>query len=291
LHATKKLIVPFLLPGILIVLVLFIFPAFQTVIVSLQDWYGTFRTTGFVGFKNYLDIATDPLFTQSVLTTFKYFFLSLLLLFPSALFLAVSLTKIKTGRLVIEFLIFAPVVLSVVVASILWKFIYDPNMGLLTPALKAIGLGSIVPIWLGDPSTALVAVTIVTIWHGISTWVILIMSGIDRIPTQFAEAARMEGASGFVVFFRITLPLLWEVLSTLIILWFIQAMQTFPFIYIMTNGGPFGTTEVMGTYMYKVAFVGRMFSYGSAMAIIMALIILVFSLLGSKLIKREVYEF
>ena len=115
--------------------------------------------------------------------------------------------------------------------------------------------------------------------------------GLDRIPKELGEAARLEGANEMQIFFKVTLPLLWEVLSTLIVLWFIEAIQTFPFIYVMTQGGPHGSTEVMGTYMYKMAFEGRMFSYGSAMAVIMTLIILVFSYFGNKLLKRETIEF
>lgn len=287
----KKLIIPFLLPSILLMTVFFMLPAIQTVHSSFLDWYGTFKTTNFKGFDNYKNLFADKLFVQSIKTTFEYFFISLLLLFPSAVFLAVFLNKIKKGRMLIQFLIFAPVVLSVVVASVMWKYIYDPNLGLINSAMKILGLGALAKTWLGDESTALIAVTIVTIWHGISTWIILIISGLDRIPPQLSEAARIEGANEFRIFFRITLPLLWEVLSTLIILWFIQAMQTFPFIYVMTQGGPYGTTEVMGTYMYKMAFEGRMFSYGSAMAVVMALIILVFSFFGNKLIKREPIQF
>lgn len=289
--AKRKLIIPFLLPGMLLIFVFFILPAIQTIQVSFLDWYSTFKTTNFLGLENYKNLFQDSQFIVAIKNTFKYFFISLVILFPLSVFFALSLNTIKKGRLTIQFLIFSPVVLSVVVASVMWKFIYNPNFGLINWFLESIGLESLTRAWLGDESTALIAVILVTIWHGIATWIILIIAGLDRIPKELSEAARIEGANEIQIFFRIKLPLLWEVLSTLIILWFIQAMQTFPFIFVMTQGGPHGSTEVMGTYLYKMAFEGRMFSYGSAMAVIMTLIILVFSYIGNKLIKREPIEF
>src|SRR5690625_4487728 len=275
----------------LLVAVFFMMPAVQTVQVSLLDWYGTFKTTNFLGLENYQNLLGDSSFIVAIKNTFKYFFISVFLLFPLSIFFAISLNLIRKGKLLFQFIIFAPVVLSVVVASVMWKFIYNPNFGIINWILESIGLESLARPWLGDESTALIAIIIVTIWHGVATWIILIIAGLDRIPGELREAARLEGANEIQIFFKITLPLLWEVLSTLIILWFIESMQTFPFIYVMTQGGPHGTTEVMGTYLYKMAFEGRMFSYGSAMAVVMTLIILVFSYIGNKIIKRETIDY
>ena len=135
------------------------------------------------------------------------------------------------------------------------------------------------------------AVIIMSTWHGIATWVIMIISGLDRIPSELIEAARLDGAGELTIFFKVTLPLLWEVLSSLLILSFINAMQQFPVIFAMTQGGPYGSTEVMGTYLYKIAFEGKMFSYGSAMAIVMAVIVLVVSVTGNKFIKTETIQY
>jgi len=290
--ARKKLILPFLLPSLLLVAVFFIFPAVQTVIISFQDWDGTFRTTGFEGLNNYKRLFTDPTFVNTIWHTFQFFFITAILLFPLALFLGIALQRIKRGKMFIQFCIFMPVTLSVVVAAVLWRwYIYDPNMGMLNSFLEAVGLGSLSRAWLGDSSTAMVCLIITSCWHGIATWVIMIISGLDRIPPELVEAARLDGAGEFRILVRITLPLLWEVLSTLIVLCFIGSMQQFPVVFAMTQGGPYGSTEVMGTYLYKMAFEGRMFSYGSAMAIVMGIIILVFSTLGNKFIKTEPIEY
>lgn len=287
----RKLVLPFLAPALLFLVVFFAIPAGQTIILSFQDWYGTFRTSNFIGFENYRNLANDPLFVQSVRNTFVYFGLSLVLLFPAALFISWGLTRIKKGQSFFQFMVFAPAVLSVAVAGVMWKFILNPNFGLVNEVLRALGLDNLTRSWLGDPQTAMLGIVVTIIWHGIATWIILLMAGMDRIPKELIEAAQVDGASEGQAYFRITLPLLWPVLSTLLVLWFIQAMQAFAFIYVMTQGGPYGATEVMGTYMYRVAFEGRMFSSGAAMAVVMTLIILVVSILGQRLLKREEYTY
>lgn len=290
--ARKKLILPFLLPTVVLIAIFFIWPTIQTVQLSFLDWQGTFRTTGFHGVQNYKRLLTDPTFRSTIGHTFAYFFVSSAILFPVATFLAVALQRVKRGKMVIQFCIFMPVTLSVVVAAVLWKwYIYDPNMGMLNTVLRAVGLDSLAQAWLGNSSTALVAVIMMSIWHGVATWVIMIISGLDRIPPELLEAARLDGAGEMKIFFRITLPLLWEVLSTLLILSFIGSMQQFPVVFAMTQGGPYGSTELMGTYLYKVAFEGRMFSYGCAMAIVMAVIILFISVFGNRFIKAEPIEY
>ena len=285
------MIIPFLLPGFLLIAVFYIYPVIQNVAISFSDWNGIFRSNGFVGFANYTKLFSDNLFIDSVKHTFLFFLIIVVLMFPLMFLFAVPLQKLKRGKYVFQYMIISPVVLSATVAAVLWKFLYNPNMGLINSGLKAIGLDSLARVWLGDSSTALVAVVIATIWHGIGTWVVLLMAGLDRIPGELSEAATIDGASGWQLFWNITFPLVWDVLKTLIILAFIQSMQTFSFIYIMTEGGPYGSTEVMGSYLYKIAFMGNNFGYGAAMAIVMAILILVFSILGNKLLKRETIEY
>ena len=286
----RRLALPFLALPCALLAAFFVFPFAQTIYLSMTDWYGTFQTTGWVGLQNYQDLLGDSLFRKAVGNTLLYFGLSLVVLFPLALFIAWGLMRTRGTRSFYQLAIFAPAVLSVSVAGVLWKFIYNPNFGLLNTALETVGLGGLTRAWLGETSTAMFGIVVAVIWHGIATWIILLLAGMDRIPTELTEAASLDGASDRQVFLRVTLPLLWPVLSTLLVLWFIQSMQTFAFIYVMTDGGPHGATEVMATYMYRLAFGGRMFAYGSAMAIIMTFIVLVISLVGSKFLKGDRFE-
>lgn len=286
----RRLALPFLALPCALLGAFFVFPFVQTIYLSMTDWYGTFQTTGWVGLQNYTDLWGDVLFRNAVGNTLLYFGLSLVVLFPLALFIAWALMRTRGSRSFYQIAIFAPAVLSVSVAGVLWKFIYNPNFGLLNTVLEAVGLGWLSRAWLGDTSTAMFGIVVAVIWHGIATWIILLLAGMDRIPTELNEAASLDGASDWRVFRSVTLPLLWPVLSTLLVLWFIQSMQTFAFIYVMTDGGPHGATEVMATYMYRLAFGGRMFAYGSAMAIIMTVIVLVMSLFGSKILRGDRFE-
>lgn len=286
----RRLALPFLILPCALLGALFVFPFFQTISMSMTDWFGTFQTTNFVGLQNFRDLIADELFRSAILNTLLYFVLSLVVLFPMALFIAWALLRTKRSRSFYQLAIFAPAVLSVSVAGVLWKFIYNPNFGIINTVLESIGLDAWTRPWLGDPSTAMLGIVIAVIWHGIATWIILILAGLDRVPSEVNEAASLDGASNWQAFTRVTLPLLWPVLSTLLVLWFIESMQTFAFIYVMTNGGPHGSTEVMATYMYRMAFEGRMFAYGSAMAIIMTAIVLVMSLIGSKLLRSDRFD-
>jgi len=286
----RRLALPFLLLPCAFLAAFFVFPFVQTIQLSMTDWYGTFQTTQWVGLQNYRNLLADPLFGSAIANTLLYFVLSLVVLFPLALFIAWALLRTRGTRSFYQVAIFAPAVLSVSVAGVLWKFIYNPSFGIINTALDAVGLGALTRPWLGDPSTAMFGIVVAVIWHGIATWIILILAGLDRIPSELGEAASLDGASDWQVFTKVTLPLLWPVLSTLLVLWFIQSMQTFAFIYVMTDGGPHGATEVMATYMYRLAFEGRMFAYGSAMAIIMTVIVLVMSLIGSTFLKGDRFE-
>jgi len=286
----RRLALPFLALPCVLLGALFVFPFFQTISMSMTDWFGTFQTTNFVGLQNYRDLIADEMFRSAILNTLLYFVLSLVVLFPLSLFIAWGLLRTRRTRSFYQLAIFAPAVLSVSVAGVLWKFIYNPNFGIINTVLESIGLESLTRPWLGDPSTAMIGIVIAVIWHGIATWIILILAGLDRIPSELNEAASLDGASSWQVFSRVTMPLLWPVFSTLLVLWFIESMQTFAFIYVMTNGGPYGATEVMATYMYRMAFEGRMFAYGSAMAVVMTAIVLIMSLIGSRLLRSDRFD-
>jgi len=218
-----------------------------------------------------------------------------ILLFAPALALAWSLHQPVRAKRFFRFIILAPVVMSVSVAGLLWKWMYNPTYGLINPALEAIGLGGLIVPWLGEPNTALTAVIIASIWHGIGTWVLLIYAGLERIPPDLAAAARIDGANDWHVFRYITIPLLWEVLRILLVLWVLQALQAFAFIYVMTGpvsvGGPMNSTEVMATYVFKNAFVSFNWAYSMALATVMLLMIFALSGFTQRVTTTETIEY
>jgi ABC-type sugar transport system permease subunit len=198
-----------------------------------------------------------------------------------------------------RFLILAPVVLSVSVAGLMWKWMYNPTFGLVGVLLKSIGKAlNIVPLSIGvmgDSSSALTAIIIASIWHGIGTWVLLLSAGFERIPPEIPESAKIDGASDWQIFWRITIPLMWEVIRVLLVLWVLQALQAFSFVFVMTGpvgvGGPLGSTDLMATFVYATSFGSYNWAYGMALATTIMIMIFLLSQITNRALFREAVEF
>src|SRR5581483_10124013 len=145
--------------------------------------------------------------------------------------------------------------------------------------------------WLGDTKTAMPAVVLATVWHGVGIWMIFFGAAITRVPVELKEAARIDGASSFAIFRHVVFPLIWDVTRILLVLWVINALQAFAFIWAMTQGGPFNATNVFGTYLYQVAFQESRYGYASAIAVVMFLLILLLTVGVNRLTRRETVEY
>ncbi|KAB8194190.1 ABC transporter permease subunit [Nonomuraea phyllanthi] len=284
--AQRRIIIPFLMPALALLGIFFIYPLVKTVDLSLNE----FSRTGmmrFVGIEQYRLLAGDPAFFNSLKNTFLMTLIGSCMLFPPAMAIAWALSQRIHGERFFRFVVFAPVVLSVAVVSLMWKFLYHPTLGLINPALKSMGLGALAKTWLGDPATALAAVTFVSVWHGIGIWIVLLCAGFERLPADVLQAARIDGAGEWRVFRSIMLPMMRDLLRMLAILWVVQSLQTFAFVYIMTAGGPFGSTDTVGTLMYRVAFDRADFGYAAAIGVVLVLVMLTVAKLLNKVMKRD----
>ena len=221
---------------------------------------------------------------------FIYAVLGGLLIFPLSLLFAVVLAGKPRFERFLKFIIFAPTLLSVVVTAVLWGSIFNPEIGLLNETLRAAGLEEFAQPWLGRRHTALPAITIAMIWQGLGIYVILFLAGLQKIPRSFYESAALDGAGAWQQFWHVTLPLLWDVVQILVILWIIGAVQAFALIFVITRGYP-NVTEVLGTYIYWAGFQGQSIGYASAMGVVMFLLVLSFSLLANRLMRREAVEY
>lgn len=293
--ARRRLILPFLLPQFLLYTVFTLIPIVATVALALTNWNRA-STPAFVGLLNFRLILTDHLFLRAIQHSAYYVVAGGVLLFVPAFIIAWSLNQPVRAKPLFRFLILAPVVLSVSVAGLLWKWMYNPNLGLFNPLLKMIGLGRLALPWLGEPATALTAIILANIWHSIGTWVLLLLAAFDRIPPDLADAARVDGANDWQVFSRITLPLLWDLIRILLVLWIMDALQAFSFVYVMTAaeggvGGPIGSTSVMATYVYSVTFGSFNWAYGMALATAMLVLIFITGLASNRALLRETAEF
>jgi ABC-type sugar transport system permease subunit len=293
--ARRKLIVPFLLPQAILYLVFMFAPLVMTVIYAFTDWKGHGMQWRITGIHNFKIILQDGLFLNAMKNSFYLVIVGGVLLFVPAMGMAWSLHQKIRGKKVFRFVILAPVVLSVSVAGLMWKWMYNPVFGLINPLLKAVGLGELALPWMGEPDTALTAVIIASIWHGIGTWVLLLSAGLERIPPDLPEAAQVDGASDWQVFRFITIPLMWEVLRILLVLWVMQALQAFTFVFVMTGptgvGGPMRSTELMATYVFKNAFTDFNWAYAMALSTSMLIMIFVLSSVTNRGLTRETVEY
>lgn len=286
----KRVIVPFLLPAGVLFATFFAFPIGNTVYLSLMQWNGV-SAPSFVGLNNFRHLAGDPNFTNAAFNTFGLTLIGGAMLFPVAMAIAWALNQRLHGERFFRFIVFAPVVLSVPIAALLWKFVYHPTLGLINPSLRALGLGALARNWLSDPQTALTAIAATSVWHGIGIWVVLIGAGLERMPREVLESGRIDGAGELQLFRLITLPLLRDLMRTLIVLWVVQSMQAWAFIFIMTGGGPFGKTDLVSTLLYRTAFLRSNFGYATAMAFALVLLILALTVTLNRVLRSENVEY
>ena len=286
----RKLILPLLVPALLLHTVFFALPVLNAFYYSMTSWSGISLEKDFNGLANFVRAFNDPTFIIGMENVFLFGGLGFLLIFPLSLLFSVMLSRKPPFERFLKFVIFAPTLLSVVVTAVLWGSIYNPVIGLLNETLRGIGLEELTRPWLGSRHNALPAITVAMIWQGLGTYVILFLAGLQKIPASFYESAELDGANAWQQFWHVTLPLLWDVVQILVILWLIRAFQAFALIFVITRGYP-NVIEVMGTYIYWAGFQGQSIGYASAMGVVMFLLILVFTLLLNRLMKRETIEY
>jgi len=282
-------IVLFLLPGLVIFLLFVIYPIFRSVYYSTFDWNGLGPAVDYIGIQNYKDIFADKVFLKSIINVLIIIVLSLGIQLPLALLLATLVERDLPGRALYRTIFFLPYVLSEVNAAIMWMLLFnaDPERGLLNGILVALNLQPVG--WLSDMKIVLIAVFIALTWKYFGFHMLLYLTGLQNIPTEIEEAARIDGANSFQSFFHITLPLLSSTIKTSVYMSVLGSIQQFILVWIMTKGGPVNASETMATYMYRFGFVRFDLGYGSAVAIIMFIFCVIFSLVYQRLTREPDY--
>jgi len=291
-RSRRKLVLPFTVPALLIYTLLMFVPLILTVAYSMTNWSGHIPNRPFAGALNYKLLTLDPQFINSVKNTALYSVSGALMLFVPAIFISWALTQRIKLKAAFRYVIISPLLLSHVVVALLWKMLYDPQLGPINAFLKGVGLNSLALPWLGDSRTVLLAIVVATAWYQLGMWVLLISAGLERIPVELTEAARVDGANDWQVFWRITMPLLWGVLRLLVILWIIFSLQVFAEVFIMAPaGGPGGSADVMVTLIYERAFQSNQWGLACAMATFLLVVIFAISLATNRLTRTETYEY
>ena len=283
-------IVLFLLPAILLFLLFVIYPIFRSIYYSMYDWNGLGPAVDFVGAQNFINILKDGVFLKAVRNCLLIVVFSLGLQLPLSLVLAVLVGRNLPGRAIFRTIFFMPYVLSEVNAAIMWMLLYnpDPDRGLINGILRALP-GLQPQNWLGSTDLVLIAGFIALTWTYLGFHMLLYMTGLQNIPQEIDEVARIDGANSVQHFFHITLPLLSSPIRTSVYLSVLGSLQQFIMVWIMTKGGPVNASETLATYMYRFGFVRYELGYGSAVALYMFLICLSFSLLYQYFTRKPDY--
>lgn len=220
-------------------------------------------------------LAADPIFLKSLTNNLFFSIVVIPLQTGLALALALLVNQNLKGSTLFRTLYFAPVVTSMVVVSIVWRFLYDPNNGLVNAILGGLTFGMVPPVnWLGDPNTAMWAIIIMSVWQGAGFQMMLFVAGLQGIPESLYEAASIDGANGWEKFIHITLPGLRNVLVFITITITIAAFQLFTQVFVMTNGGPADSTSTTVFYMIRKGFREQDIAYASAITVVFFLIII-----------------
>jgi raffinose/stachyose/melibiose transport system permease protein len=274
----------FLAPALLVFGLAVLLPMAFTVVYSFTEWNG-FGPMTFVGLDNYRKAATDPILRGSFVHVSVYIAATLVLEVAVGLLLA-GIVSAARGRLWFRVAIFAPVMLPMVVVAVLWSFVYNPDFGLLNATLAGVGLEGLQRIWLGDTSTALLAVSVVSGWVYAGFYMMIFYAAFRQVPGEVLEAARLDGAGEWTLFSRIKVPMIRSALWVGVLLCVTGGFQGFDLFFVLTNGGPYGSTEIPTTYLVKTVFRNGEVGYGSAMAVVLTAIVVLVGIAYSRLSRR-----
>lgn len=256
----------------------FFLPALQTFWLSLTESSLT-RTSAFVGLDNYHTLLNDPSFWDSVGNTFYFSLLTVIPLCAVGLLMAMLVDRFTRVQGWLQGTFFLPFVLPISVMTLIADWMLQPSSGVVNHILGG------QRAWLADPTWALPAVAIGTIWWTVGFNMLLFLAGLRNIPAELYEAAALDGARGFALFRAITWPALRPVATTALILQLIASLKVFGQTYILTSGGPFNTTRVALHYMYETAFTQSDAGYAAAVAMAFVAIVIVLSLLQAWLVR------
>lgn len=277
----------FLIPAFVLLLVFFFIPFFQTFFLSFQDYTNSIYEPVWAGFKNYTSLLQSPLFLKTILNTFWFMILCVpfLVLFP--LLLAVLINQKIKGVTLYKLIIYLPVIISIVVVAIAFKWLYATN-GLLNYALETLRIPAVG--WLTSPKVAMVSVALVTIFKGVGYYMMIYLAALMSVPKELYEASEIDGADFWQKHLNVTVPHLMPTIALVTTISSISALKVFVEIYVMTHGGPLDSTKTIVYYIYERAFENLDLGIASAASVILLCIVLVFSAVNIFCFERKKYE-
>lgn len=264
----------FLLPAMLIYLSVIIFPTIYTLVLSLFKWNGSKEKT-FVGLQNYITLfTTDPVFKTAIKNNLIWIILTVVVTVTISLGIAVLLNQQFKGRTFFRGLFYFPCIVAPIVVAIIWRWVYNTNFGFVNEFFELLGI-NYRQAWLSDVNVSIFFVFIAGLWAGIGQPMLLFLAGLQGVSPDALEAAKIDGATGLKRFIYVTVPLLKETFVIVLATQIVAALKVYDIIKGLTDGGPSNSTQMLSTYMYNQTFQYNNFGLGSAIAIVMVVIMMV----------------
>lgn len=291
----KRMIFLFLLPASFLYLVFFLFPAVWAFYFSVFNWSGFGESRIFIGLGNYLELMNDDLFWTSLINTLKILLLGGIITLTVAFFMTILFSANIRGKKFFRAMIFMPNVVATIALTTLWAFIYNPKFGLLTNFFSVLGFEELSKVLWTAGDKVFYAMLVALIWIQVGFMVVLLLAGADKIPFEFYEAAKIEGANAWQMFRRITIPLMWDVITVAVVFWSIWALKVFEFPYAFFGITPPTQIYTVGIYMYIMGFGKRdpiyRLGYATAIGVLLLLVVVVVIVFLRRVMRREVYEY
>lgn len=279
--------VAYLLPSFVLFAAFVFVPLARTVYLSFFYTRQNGAISTFAGLDQYLELLTSPIFRSGLVATALFVLYTVPVGIALGLVLAVLLNQRLRGINVFRTMMSSTIAISASVGSIIWLLLFNPSLGLLNFVLSLIGIAG--PQWLIQPNTAIIAVSITTIWLTLGTNIIVLLAGLQGVPEEIYEAAHLDGAHGAKLFARITVPMVSPSLFFLLVVDTIAVLQAFTQIHLLTRGGPVDATRALVYSIYLDAFQNFQFGYASAQAVILFLLVLTLTVIQFQVVERRVH--
>ncbi len=277
----------YLAPSLVLFAAFVFIPLAETLNLSFFNTRASGTITTFAGIDHYLELLTSPAFRTGLLATAIFAIYTVPIGIALGLVLAVLLNQRLRAINVFRTMMSSTIAISAAVGALIWLLLFNPSLGLLNYVLSRVGVHG--PEWLIQPTTAIIAVSITTIWLTLGTNIIVLLSGLQGVPEEIYEAARLDGARGLRMFTRITIPMVSPSLFFLFVVDTVAVLQAFTQIHVMTRGGPVDATRVLVYSIYQDAFQNFQFGFASAQAVILLLLVMGLTLIQFRFVERRVH--
>lgn len=271
----------FLIPSLIFMILFIFYPIVDSFILSLHSWNGIDPVKTFVGIENWKTLITDMRFWKALKNNLLILFLSIIIQMPVAILLALAMDYVGRKFNFLRSIYFLPMLMSSVAIGFLFRYAYDPQFGIVAGIINMLNIDITIDI-LGNPNISIFAIIAVICWQFIPFYFILYVASISSIPVELYEAAKIDGSDYFHYAKEIVIPYISPTIKSGIILSMVGSLKYFDLIYVMTEGGPNGATDLMATYMYKNSFVSLKLGYGATIAFAMLIIISIISFITFK---------